>query len=274
MDDTTKEILKELEEYQKTGQYKKPGQDKKPEKKAKEAKKEKKMEDAPEGKEVVIRFRMPRMPSPRAIERAIYILIIVALLFFAFVKPINKECISMPGFSKFNFFGFFGKGANATTEAAAEEAAEEVEESVAVNKTVNETKKIEPVRQSIANLNSTSNLTASDFDFAVGDFIIDKKTNETVKIRDIKFTIRNKGTNSFTGFVEAYMYDEATKEDMEDYKRGEKLVAVNAGTSATYSVAISPSIFRNLGQEKTIVLLLKDSKHELIKKATKKISFD
>ena len=86
MDDATKDILKELEEYQKTGYYKKPEQDKKPEKKAKEAKKEKKMEDAPERKEMVIRLRMP---SPRAIERIIYTLIIVALLYFAFIKPIN-----------------------------------------------------------------------------------------------------------------------------------------------------------------------------------------
>ena len=267
MDDATKDILKELEEYQKTGYYKKPEQDKKPEKKAKEVKKEKKMEDAPERKEVVIRLRMPGMPSPRTIERIIYTLVILALLYFAFIKPINKECLSMPGFS---FLKFFDKGANTTAEVTLEE----VEEEKAVaNKTVNETKKIEPVRQSIANLNSTSNLTASDFDFAVGDYIIDKKTNETVKIKDIKFTIRNKGASSFTGFVEAYMYDESTKEDMEDYKRGEKLVAANAGSSATYSVAISPSIFSNLDEEKTIVLLLKDSKHELIKKATKKISF-
>ena len=267
MDDATKDILKELEEYQKTGYYKKPEQDKKPEKKAKEAKKEKKMEDAPERKEMVIRLRMP---SPRAIERIIYTLIIVALLYFAFIKPINKECLSMPDFG---LSKLFGRGANTTTEAAVEEAVEEVEEKAVANKTVNETKKIEPVRQSIANLNSTSNLTASDFDFAVGDYIIDKKTNETVKIKDIKFTIRNKGSSGFTGFVEAYMYDDSTKEDMEDYKRGEKLVAANAGSSATYSVAISPSIFANLNQEKTIVLLLKDSKHELIKKATKKISF-
>ena len=173
----------------------------------------------------------------------------------------------------FGLSKLFGRGANTTTEAAVEEAVEEVEEKAVANKTVNETKKIEPVRQSIANLNSTSNLTASDFDFAVGDYIIDKKTNETVKIKDIKFTIRNKGSSGFTGFVEAYMYDDSTKEDMEDYKRGEKLVAANAGSSATYSVAISPSIFANLNQEKTIVLLLKDSKHELIKKATKKISF-
>ena len=69
------------------------------------------------------------------------------------------------------------------------------------------------------------------------------------------------------------MYDEATKEAMKDFKRGEKVVAVNADSSLTYSIAISPSTFRDLKQEKTIVLLLRDNKRELLKKATKTVNF-
>jgi len=189
-------------------------------------------------KEIHIRIRIPQ---PIIIERIIYGLVIIILLFFVFRSPFCKVDISK----------------NVTPENMANE------EKVIVNKP--QETKAEPTATPAPQGTTVQLPINASLSFSSSDIILGN-VSKNYKVNQINFKIINNG-GVLRGRIAIYWYDEADSDAIKAKVRASKSIIVPAGQTLPLSATdFSGSYLNSENPEETFVLELTDSEGKIIDK--------
>src|SRR3989344_6029534 len=210
------------------------------EKEALEEKYRKEMEVVRE-KEITEAIKQGKInPSLHKVERIIYISVILILL----------------GYLIYNI-GFSGEEKAGSEQAAVKEVAPVKEE----NKTAEANKTEEKKAEAKEEQKYSGSITLT-----IDRIYSEKKTNATGQITQIDFTIDNGKNKVLTPVVNAYIYDDDTKELWETVSRGAYTypIGMKAGAKQKGSITITPKTFSKLDLKKSIRVALNDTKDGFI----------
>jgi len=199
-------------------------------------------------------IKIPKIPQiPRNIERMFYLLIIVILIILLFVNP----------------FGSSDKtddSSTGTTDTAddGDSGDDNVSDSGSLSDNPSPTPTSTPTSKPSTKPSTQTGKCSGDITLALDkdDIKIESVSGnpDAKKINSIRFTIDNQKDVVFFPEVKLYIYDSSTKGDFEDFVRATFRFDTGLPACKEYSLAtmdqISPKIFTNLDEEKTIVLKL------------------
>jgi len=218
------------------------------EKEALEEKYRKEMEVVRE-KEITEAIKQGKInPSLHKVERIIYISVILILL----------------GYLIYNI-GFSGEEKAGSEQAAVKEVAPVKEENKTAEANKTEEKKAE-VKEAPKEEPKEEQKYSGSITLTIDRIYSEKKTNATGQITQIDFTIDNGKNKVLTPVVNAYIYDDDTKELWETVSRGAYTypIGMKAGAKQKGSITITPKTFSKLDLKKSIRVALNDTKDGFI----------
>jgi hypothetical protein len=192
--------------------------------------KEKKIKDHDDVKEITIRFR------PIFIERIIYVIVILVLVFLVFRSP-------------------FCKLDAVDSDELVEDETEQAEDVEIIEEETTE----ESVSSEGAELVVNASLSVR-----AADIVIVNATGTSYKVEKIDFKVINSG-DIFRGKIEIFWYDEDDTDVIKDKVRASKALIVPAGEAMSFSATdFEGSYLSSLNEEETFILKLSDADGNLL----------